>query len=125
MKHLENLEAEHIVRNFLKDTMLEIMSILNAESGSLFLLDEKNKELVLESFQHAKKLLVSNVRKPVGEGVCGKVMQIKTPVVVKDIDTDLLFGRNGFSHYHTRSFMCIPLVGPTNLILGVINISDK
>ncbi len=112
------------IKNFLKDSLLEIMSILKAECGSLFIFNDQNKELVLESFQNSKKIALSGVKYRLGEGVSGKVIESKTPVLVKDIDTDRRFHKNGFAHYLTNSFISVPLITPDGLI-GLINIADK
>ncbi len=97
------------IKNFLKDSLLEIMSILKAECGSLFLFDGHSKELVLESFQNSKKISLAGVN---------------IPVLVTDINTDRRFHKNGYAHYRTNSFISVPLVSPDGLI-GLINIADK
>jgi len=112
------------VKNFLKDSLLEIMSILKAECGSLFLFDGRSRELVLESFQNSKKISLSGVKYRMGEGVSGKVIESRAPVLVKDINTDTRFHKNGFTHYCTNSFISVPLVTPDGII-GLINIADK
>ncbi|HOU37117.1 MAG TPA: ATP-binding protein, partial [Candidatus Omnitrophota bacterium] len=112
------------IKNFLKDSLLEIMSILKAECGSLFLFDGKNNELVLESFQNPRKISIAGVKYRMGEGVSGKVIESHAPVLVTDINTDRRFHKNGFAHYHTNSFISVPLVTPDGLI-GLINIADK
>jgi signal transduction histidine kinase len=112
------------IKNFLKDSLLEIMSILNAECGSLFLFDGQNKELVLESFQNSKKISLGGIKYRMGEGVSGKVIESNIPVLVKDINSDRRFHKNGYAHYHTNSFISVPLVSPDGLI-GLINIADK
>jgi len=119
-----NLEAELKVRDFLKDTLKEIMHILKAECGSLFVFDARAKELVLDAFYNTKQITVSGIRFRVGEGVTGKVIAAKTAVLVKDINSDRRFHKNGFKHYHTDSFISLPLVSP-GAELGVINLADK
>lgn len=119
-----NSASKAQIKNFLKDTLLEIMSILKAECGSLFMFDGINKELVLESFQNSGAAAIDGVKFRMGEGVCGKVIENSAPVLVKDIDTDHRFARNGFAHYHTKSFISVPLVSPDGLV-GLINIADK
>jgi hypothetical protein len=52
------------------------------------------------------------------------VIERQAAVLVKDIDTDHRFSRNGFAHYHTKSFISVPLVGPSGLV-GLINIADR
>ncbi len=112
------------IRYFLKTTLKEIMSILNAESGSFFLFDNGNKELVLDSYVNSHDIAITDIKRRIGEGISGKVVEIKSPVLVRDIDNDPRFNRNGFTHYNTKSFISIPLIGADGLI-GLINISDK
>ncbi len=112
------------IRCFLNTTLKEIMSILNAESGSFFLFDHGNKELVLDSYVNSRDIAIKDIKRRIGEGISGKVVEIKTPVLVSDIDSDPRFNRNGFTHYNTKSFISIPLIGAEGLI-GLINISDK
>jgi two-component system, NtrC family, sensor kinase len=123
MNAVENSSQTQIT-NFLKDSLLEIMSILKAECGSLFLFDGQSKELVLESFQNSKKISLEGVKFRMGEGVSGKVIENNIPILVKDINTDRRFHKNGYAHYHTNSFISVPLVTPDGLI-GLINIADK
>lgn len=118
-------DHEHKVRDFLRESLKDIMSVVKADCGSLLLFDDKTKELVLESFHNpGASVVVDKVKFRVGEGISGKVMEQKAPVLVKDVDQDPRFGRNGFKHYLTKSFISVPLVSPDG-VLGVINLADK
>jgi signal transduction histidine kinase len=119
-----SIEAELLVKNFLQETLREIMAVFKVECGSLFLFDSKTKELVLESFYNAHQIPVKGIKFQIGEGVTGKVIANKTPVLVKDIDRDIRFHKNGFKHYQTKSFISVPLASPDG-VLGVINLADK
>lgn len=112
-----------ILKRFLNTTLKEIMHVLEAECGSLFLFDGHNKELVLDSF-YSGQLRIGELKQRIGQGVAGKVADIKMPVLVKDINLDQRFQRNGFKHYATNSFISIPITCSRGLI-GVINIADK
>lgn len=117
-------EKESVLRNFLSSTLKEIMSAVYAECGSLFLFDQEHKELVLDSFFNSNNIPIKGLRHRVGEGITGQVAFRKSPVLVKDINTDLRFNRNGFGHYRTNSFISIPISNQDNLI-GLINLADK
>ncbi len=119
-----SIEAEFQVRNFLQQTLKEIMAVFKVDCGSLFLFDAKTKELVLDSFYNAHQIPVKVIKFQIGEGVSGKVVANKTPVLVTDIDRDLRFHKNGFKHYQTKSFISVPLTTPDG-VLGVINLADK
>lgn len=111
------------INQFFGNILKEIMSILNAECGSFFLFDPENKELTLNSYFNCNSIGVKNIKKRVGEGILGKVLESKVPILVRDIDIDSRFDRNGY-HYHSKSFISIPLFISGKLI-GIINITDK
>jgi len=113
-----------LLQSFLNCTLKEIMAVIHAECGSLFLFDSEHEELVLSSFYNAQKLSIRGMKKRIGEGVSGKVIDIKAPVLVKDINSDSRFKRNGFGHYRTNSFISIPIFSADRL-LGLINLTDK
>ncbi len=113
-----------LLKSFLNGTLKEIMSVINAECGSLFLFDPDQKELVLDSFYNSGTIHLEGLKQKIGEGISGKVVNIKTPILVKDISKDSRFRRNGFTHYRTNSFISIPLNTSSGL-LGVMNLTDK
>ena len=118
------MNNDEYLKNFLHSTLKEIMSVVNAECGSLFLFDNQNRELVLDSFYNSVNLSLTGIRQRIGEGVSGKVMDIREPILVKNIDEDSRFRRNGFNHYKTKSFISIPLFTCEG-VLGLINLADK
>ena len=117
-------DNEEILRDVLHAALREIMSVLGADTGSLFLFDYNNNDLVLDSLYNGSDINFSGLRQQIGQGVAGKVADIKKPVLVKDIKSDFRFKRNGFRHYRTDSFISIPLMTEKGLI-GVINVADK
>ncbi|MDD5166820.1 MAG: ATP-binding protein [Candidatus Omnitrophica bacterium] len=117
-------ELDSHLKKFLNDALRQIMSVVGANCGSLFLCDPENKELILDQFYNSNELYFKGLKQRVGEGVSGKVAELKEPVLVSNIDQDSRFKQNGFKHYHTKSFISIPLFGAKEL-LGIINIADK
>lgn len=111
---------------FLNKALKDIMSALDAECGSLFLFDNEHSELVLDAFYNTENKQIKGLRIRIGDGVSGKVAGTKSPVVVKDIDTDSRFSRNGYKHYHTKSFISVPLLRVIDgSVMGLINVADK
>lgn len=119
------MHNNNILKSFLNTALKEIIYILRIECGSLFIFDYKNKELVLDSLHNSGDLHIQGLKRKVGEGIAGKVVDTKIPVLVKDIDKDSRFRRNGFTHYHTNSFISIPLISSRGAVMGVMNIADK
>lgn len=115
---------EIFIKLVLNYTLQELMSALKANCGSLFLFDSQNKELVLESFRNSEQIDIKGLKRRIGEGISGKVANALSPVLVKDLDSDLRFTRNGYKHYRSKSFISIPLFHSKGL-LGLINLADK
>jgi signal transduction histidine kinase len=111
-------------KGFLSGVLKEMMCSLKAECGSLLLFDPRTEELVLNNFYNSQPLPIKGYRCKLGEGISGKVIRLKEPVLIKDIDRDARFRRNGFKHYRTGSFMSIPLF-VSGSPFGIINIGDK
>jgi signal transduction histidine kinase len=124
IKICENNEMNNLLKGFLNTTLKDMMFVLNASCGSLFLFDSVHEELVLDSFHNSGSLNLQGLRKRLGEGISGKVVATKVPVLVQNIDQDARFRNNGFSHYRTKSFISIPLFTSRGLV-GLINLADK
>jgi putative nucleotidyltransferase with HDIG domain len=60
----------------------------------------------------------------IDEGVAGRVVTEKKPILVKDIRRDNRFNRSERSDYKTKSFVSAPLI-VEGRVLGVINVIDK
>ena len=117
--------ADNFLKNFLNSTLKDLMAVVGAECGSLFLFDYQSNELVLDAFHNSASLRLGGLRQKIGQGISGKVIDIRVPILVKDIDSDTRFRRNGFNHYKTKSFISLPLFTSRGIIVGLINLADK
>ncbi|PIW62129.1 MAG: hypothetical protein COW13_02895 [Candidatus Omnitrophica bacterium CG12_big_fil_rev_8_21_14_0_65_50_5] len=109
----------------LQKTLSAVLDIFQANRGSFFLFDDGNKELTLEVSQGLPSRERSKVVKQMGEGIIGRVAELKKPFVVENISSDKRFkGYKSSGQYQTSSFICAPVIIKDRLI-GVINISDK
>ncbi len=114
-------EAQQLLDVSLKETM-ELFSALR---GSVFILDEETKNLVLKVAVGLQWGEQDQLVKKMGEGVVGRVAQMKKPIFVKDISSDNRFQDfQPRTSYTTPSFICAPLLLKDKLI-GVINLADK
>lgn len=113
------------MKDFLNLTLKQVMSAIHAECGSLFFFDAEHKVLVMDSFYNSADLHIKALKQRIGEGIAGKVADTKTPVLVKDINSDARFKCNGFTHYRTNSFISIPISSPQGRLIGLINLADK
>ncbi len=97
--------------------------LVGAEQGSLMMLSGKDKTLAIKATKGIDKRILDKVKIKVGEGISGKVIEKGTPIIVKDIESELI-SRKSRSRYKTGSFVSLPLKIESRTV-GVINISDK
>ncbi|MBI3610941.1 MAG: diguanylate cyclase [Nitrospirae bacterium] len=97
---------------------------LQAEQGSLMLLDEDRSELTVKAMKGLNKKIVELMRIRPGEGISGKVLSTGTALVVSDIESDDRIAQEKRPRYKTKSFISIPLKLDGRTI-GVLNIADK
>ena len=111
--------------DLLEKSLQQIMRLVGATRGSIFLLDPDGKDLTLQTAIGLKKDEQKQMIKKMGEGIIGHVAKRKLPIVVDDIETDDRFHDfKARKSYRTPSFICAPLIIKDQLI-GVINITDK
>lgn len=121
---MTKVDLSELNKNILNDMLAKLKGLLHAESASLFLVDKEHEELVLNSVFNEHKAQFKGIRQRIGEGVAGTVANECKAVLVKNLNTDPRFQKGPFRHYHTDSFICVPIHTMYGLI-GVINISDK
>lgn len=108
----------------LYDAILDRSSeLVDAERGSLMLVDRKKNVLSVKTAMGAGSGFVRNVTVQLGEGIAGSTAMTGVPVIVRDIERESP-GRANRTWYRTKSFLSVPL-RLDNRVLGVINMADK
>jgi len=97
---------------------------VQAEQGSIMLLDEDRRELSIKAMKGLNKKVVELLKIHPGEGISGQVVMSGTPLIVSDIDTDHRITQERRPRYKTKSFISIPLKLDGRTI-GVLNVADK
>lgn len=110
----------------MKRTIESITELLNSESGSLLLLDEKTQELYFDVAHGEKGEEVKRIRLKLGEGIAGWVAKEGKPLIVNDVQKDKRFYRKAdeTSQYVTRNILCVP-VKIKGKVIGVIEAINK
>ncbi len=111
----------------LLDRMLEISTeVLNAEAGSILLLDEEKDELVFAAATGEKSDKIKEIRVPVGEGVVGWVAREDKPVLIADAQNDPRFFKKADqkTKFKTKTIVAVPLKTKDKLI-GVVEVLNK
>ncbi len=131
-RKLANLSGLVEISKFINSTLdldsllmiiMEIIKhVLNAESGSLMLIDEENQEMVFRVAIGKKgKQLKEKFRLKMGQGIAGWVAKHGKPVIVDDVRKDRRFYSKPDKtlRHRTRSILCVPLQAQGE-ILGVL-----
>lgn len=113
--------------NYVKNKTIEgITALVDAEVGSLLLLDEQTEELYFEVALGEKGAKVKEIRLKIGEGIAGTVAKDRKSYIIDDVTKDPRFFKKADekSGFVTKSIMCSPLIHKGKL-LGVIQAINK
>ncbi|MDO9582031.1 MAG: GAF domain-containing sensor histidine kinase [Desulfomicrobium sp.] len=99
-----------------------IQTRINSRNASVMLYDENKQGLKVVAASRKEIVGLSQPLSP--ESISGYVCTHKTPLLIKDIDTDSRFCCRSGS-YKTKSLISVPLFSDQGQVIGVINVSDK
>ncbi|NOT22315.1 MAG: GAF domain-containing protein [Nitrospiraceae bacterium] len=121
---LLNSSLDH--RTILQRAIEAATVIMDAEAGSLLLLDETTGELYFDVAHGEKGAAVGQVRLRFGQGIAGHVMRTGEPVIVNDVQGDPRFFRHAdqASGFVTRNMVCTPVTAHGR-ILGVLQAINR
>jgi signal transduction histidine kinase len=114
----------------LDTTLLRILNgaveILNAEAGSLLLVDSTGKELIFEVVLGPTGEGLLGVKTPVGKGIVGTVAQTGEPLIINDVTTDSRWdvGFDKDTEFQTKDLLCVPMISHERVV-GVVEILNK
>lgn len=103
-----SLNPDQVLRMFIE----RARQFLNVEAVSLFLVDERNGDLVLQMASQAdSSIKVEKVRVPAGVGIIGRVTRSGETLLVEDVQHDQRHYTNvdQNSGFVTRSILAVPL----------------
>ncbi len=102
--------------------MAKVGEAFHAESGSLFLMQGNLLKLSVAFGPASDK--ISGLVLELGQGVVGWVAQTGQSTLVHDAKSDErhLVDVDRSSAYQTRSLVCVPMKGPNNQIIGVLEL---
>lgn len=115
------------------DEVLELVvryaaSLLNAEGGSLLLLDEDSGDLVFRISSGPAGEQLRGMKVPAGRGIAGRCFSSNQPIIANDVQHDSNWYRAFDQHadFVTRSILAVPLSvrGRTIGVLEAVNRKD-
>jgi HD-GYP domain-containing protein (c-di-GMP phosphodiesterase class II) len=100
--------------------------VMNAETGSLLLLDEASQELYFDVALGEKGEGIRQIRLKVGQGIAGAVAKTQQPEIINDCYADPRFNQAGDKKtgFRTRNMVCVPVKAKDRL-LGVLQAINK
>ena len=113
--------------NTLFEKILEISTdTLNAEAGSIMMLDEEKQELTFAAATGTKAEKLKDIRVPVGEGIAGWVARESKSVLIADAQRDPRFFKKADqkTEFKTTTVIAVPLKTKDKLI-GVLEVLNK
>jgi two-component system, sporulation sensor kinase E len=119
-----SLSTTQNLKNLLNKIVSLATGVIEAESGSIMLIQKPDKILTIEAAIGLSSHIIENTKLELGSSIAGFVAQKGKPLIIKDIDKDFRFKHLSKKHYATRSLLCVPVKVKDN-VLGVINLSDK
>lgn len=101
-------------------------TLLDADAGSLLLIDQGTGELFFEVALGEKGKKLKEVRLKKGEGLAGWVAETGKPAIVHDVQSDQRFFRaaDEKSTFTTRDMICVP-VKTKDKVIGVLEVINK
>lgn len=102
----------------------KVREILGADRCSLFIYDEKKKELWS---QIAHGLEGQTIRVPLGKGIVGQVGEKMAVINITDAYQDDRFNKEVDikSGYHTKTILALPMKNRDGILLGVFQVLNK
>ena len=116
-----SMNVIHKLDDLLRMVIHSAVRELDADSGSVMLLEKGVGELLIQTGKGLSLEAHRKNRFRLGEGVAGWAAQNRSPVMIEDVQEDPRFvpGRGFPAH---ASMLCVPLIGASSELLGVINI---
>ncbi|MCL5036760.1 MAG: SpoIIE family protein phosphatase [Chloroflexi bacterium] len=110
----------------LKTIFHSLVDLLSAEAGSLWLVDENQKEVVCVHALSPRGVYIEGYRMPLEYGIVGNCVTTKEPEVITDVRDDPRFYKqvDKESGFTTRSMLCIPLIWEDKVV-GALQVLNK
>lgn len=125
---LSNIQKEissaFSLSNIQENIMDAAMKVLDAESCSVWLIDEENSELYCAGACGEEKEKIKNIRLKLGEGISGWVAKFGIPQKTDDLSKDPRYKNPLGREQILRSQLSAPLKVRNNII-GVLNVFNK
>ena len=127
MEAVEHPLPDAELMDLLSRVLANALDTIDADNGSLLVLDEDTGELVFViTHGDISQEQLAWRRLPPGEGIAGWVVKNRRATIVNDAQVDDRFypGVDKELGFHTRSVLAAPIIGASR-VLGVIEVLNK
>ncbi|NJN94697.1 MAG: GAF domain-containing protein [Anaerolineales bacterium] len=102
------------------------VQILNAEAGSLLLMDPRGKELTFEVVLGPTGANLLGLKTEVGKGIVGTVAKTGQPLIINDATADPRWNVafDEATNFRTKDILCVPMLSHERVV-GVIEVINK
>jgi HD-GYP domain-containing protein (c-di-GMP phosphodiesterase class II) len=116
------MSTERNLGILLEEIVEHARSVVEADRGSIFLLDKDKNELWSKVAQGARE-----IRFPADKGIAGHVAQTKKPLNIPDAYADPRFNPavDKATGYHTRNMLTVPMLSTKEEVVGVLQVLNK
>jgi GAF domain-containing protein len=123
---LSRIELPHSESGLLELVVQSAANVINAVAGAIFLIDQREQELMFEVAIGPQAAATRGVRVPLGHGIAGLVAVTGQPMAVSDVQSDARHASDiaGQIGYEPHSILCVPL-SRGGEVIGVIELLDK
>ena len=112
------------IKEVMETVLHRTMAAVNAEIGSIMLLDDEGQTLRIAASEGLDESVVTGTITRVGESIAGKVVETGEAVLVEDIEQDSRFRKANDPKYGSSSFVSMPLRAHWR-VMGVLNLSKR
>jgi GAF domain-containing protein len=120
------VSAPVVHSNLLRMIVESATEIIEAQAGSLFLIDERDQSLVFEVAIGQQSDVVKHFRVPLGQGIAGLVAVTGQPMAISNAQQDARHATDiaQAAGYLPDSILCVPLIA-NDEVIGVLELLDK
>ncbi|MFH1777290.1 MAG: HD domain-containing phosphohydrolase [Candidatus Omnitrophota bacterium] len=99
------------------------IKLLNAENGSIMLIDQKTKNLTIKAAKGLDINIIKSTQRKIGEGISGWVARENTPLIISAKSENAL-PVSFIKKENIKNAICVPL-DINDKVIGILNISNK
>lgn len=117
-----NLEVQDVFQNIL----LQMVQVVKAEAGTLWVLDNKTEELTVSAAYGPTASKILHIRMKKDEGIVGRVITTGEPELIEDVSKHPFWAKHvdQSSGFVTNSMITVPLIAKGK-VLGALQLLNK